>query len=336
MNAKQRLYARLAGKPVDRIPNLNITMLFAAQHTGIKYGDFCKYYRYLVQAQGKTAEDFGIDILSTMSDAYRETYDFGAKVTFQEDDLPICKGAVMKEASDWRKLNHYDPLQSVRTLDRVNACALYKQRYGNEYPILGWVEGSFAEFCDLMTLSRGMMMLIDEPEETKNAFEFLLEQSLENARAQIKVGADLIGIGDAAASLISPSAYREFVLPYEKRLIDGIHDMGAKVKLHICGNINHILPEMVNTGADIVDIDYFVELKNALKLALGKCSICGNVNPASIILAGGADDVKRETRKCLEEAGDSATYLFSGGCEVPRFTPETNMSAMAEVLRENA
>lgn len=36
MNAKQRLYARLSGKSVDRIPNLNITMLFAAQHTGIK------------------------------------------------------------------------------------------------------------------------------------------------------------------------------------------------------------------------------------------------------------------------------------------------------------
>lgn len=336
MNAKQRLYARLSGKAVDRIPNLNITMLFAAQHTGIKYGDFCKDYHCLVKAQGKTAEDFGIDILSTMSDAYRETYDFGAKVTFQEDDLPICKGAVMYEASDWRKLSHYDPLKSVRTLDRIKACALYKERYGDEYPVLGWVEGSFAEFCDLTTLSQGMIMLIDEPKETKNAFEFLLEQSLENAREQIKVGADVIGIGDAAASLISPAAYREFVLPYEKRLIDGIHSMGAKVKLHICGNINHILPDIVNTGAEIVDIDYFVDLSSALKLAIGKCSICGNVNPAAVILGSSAEDVKRETRKCLEEAKDSTTYLFSGGCEVPRFTPEENMRAMDEVLKEKA
>lgn len=336
MNAKQRLYARLAGKSVDKIPNLNIVMLFAAQHTGVKYGEFCQDYRKFVYAQGKTAEDFGIDILSTMSDAYRETYDFGAHIVFPEDDLPLCKGAVLREAADWRRLRHYDPMQSVRTLDRIKACELYKERYGEEYPILGWVEGCLAEFCDLTTLGAGMMMLIDEPDETKNAFEFLLQQQLESARVQISVGADFIGIGDAAASLISPATYREFVLPYETHLIKGIHDFGGKVKLHICGNINHILPDMVDTGADIVDIDYMVDLPHALRLAEGKCAICGNVNPAATILAGSAADVRRDTLRCLSEAADSSTYLFSGGCEIPRFTSEENVLEMDRVLREQS
>lgn len=333
MNAKERLYARLAGKPVDKIPNLNIVMLFAAQHAGIRYGDFCGDYRSLVTAQEKTAIDFGLDILSTMSDPFRETYDFGAPVSFVLDDLPVCRGALLQEASDWRKLKHYDPMQSTRMLDRIKACALFKESHGEEYPILGWVEGCFAEFCDLATVSEGMMMLIDEPEETKAAFDFLLEQQLENARAQIAAGADVIGIGDAVASLVSISAYREFVLPYETRLIRGIQAMGGKVKLHICGNINHILPDMVDTGAEIVDIDYMVDLGRALKLAEGKCSICGNLNPAATILASSVDDVKRATIACLEQAADSRTFLFSGGCEVPRFTPKENVLAMDEILR---
>ena len=79
MNSKERIYARLAGQPVDRIPNLNIVMLFAAQHAGIPYKKFCTDYRYLVEAQTRTAEDFGLDILSTMSDSYREVSDFGIK-----------------------------------------------------------------------------------------------------------------------------------------------------------------------------------------------------------------------------------------------------------------
>ena len=88
MTPKERLLARIAGQPVDRIPNLNIVMLFAAQHTGYRYGDFCRNYQVLVDAQLKTAEDFGIDILSTMSDPYRESWDYGACVSFQPDDLP--------------------------------------------------------------------------------------------------------------------------------------------------------------------------------------------------------------------------------------------------------
>lgn len=332
MTPKERLYARLAGKPVDRIPNLNIVMLFAAQHAGVPYGEFCSDYRTLVKAQEQTAVDFGLDILSTMSDPFRETYDFGAPVTFTPDNLPVCHGPVLQEAEDWRKLKHYDPLTSIRTLDRVEACRLFKAHHGEEYPILGWVEGCFAEFCDLATVSEGLMMLLDEPEEVENAFQFLLEQQLMNARAQIDAGADIIGIGDAVASLIGLGVYRELVLPYEEKLIHGIQAMGAKVKLHICGNINHILADMVNTGAEIVDIDFMVDLSRALSLAKGKCSICGNLNPAEVILAGNEATVRAAAEECLRVAAGSDTYLFSGGCEVPRYTPVENMRAMQSVL----
>lgn len=139
MTPKERLYARLAGKPVDRIPNLNIVMLFAAQHAGVPYGEFCSDYRTLVKAQEQTAVDFGLDILSTMSDPFRETYDFGAPVTFTPDNLPVCHGPVLQEAEDWRKLKHYDPLTSIRTLDRVEACGCSRRTTARNTPFwAGW------------------------------------------------------------------------------------------------------------------------------------------------------------------------------------------------------
>lgn len=55
------------------------------------------------------------------------------------------------------------------------------------------------------------------------------------ARQQIREGAQFIGIGDAAASLVSPRFYKELILPAEQRLIDEIHKNGARAKLHICG-----------------------------------------------------------------------------------------------------
>ena len=331
MTPKERLFARLAGKPVDKVPNLTIVMQFAARYAGVPYGQFCSNHRALVDAQTKTAKDFGLDILSAMSDPYRECYDFGAAIRYRTDDLPVCEKPLLTEAADYRKLREWDPLSSVRMLDRIRAIELFRNADGNEYPILGWIEGAWAEFCDLTTVSEGMMMLLDEPETVSEALDFLARQEIRCAEEQLRAGADIIGIGDAVASLISAEQYREAVRPFEKKMIDAIHLAGGKAKLHICGNINHLLPDMVTLGADIVDIDYMVDFDRAMELGEGKCSICGHINPVGILLQGSVADVEEATRFCLRHA--TPTSLVSSGCEVPKTTPVANVAAIDRVLR---
>ncbi len=70
------------GKLVDKIPNLNILMLFAAKFIGVPYKKYVTDYGYLVEGNIKSCDKFGIDVLSTISDPFRETFDFGANVTF--------------------------------------------------------------------------------------------------------------------------------------------------------------------------------------------------------------------------------------------------------------
>ena len=83
------------------------------------------------------------------------------------------------------------------------------------------------------------------------------------AKAQIEAGATLIGIGDAAASLIGPKFYERFVFAGECRLVQAIHAMGVPVRLHICGNTRRILKGMGRTGADIVDLDFLSPIPRA-------------------------------------------------------------------------
>ena len=334
MNPKERLFARMAGVPVDKIPNLNIVMLFAAQHAGIPYGKFTSDYHFLVEAQLKTAVDFGIDILSTMSDPFRETCDFGAPVRFVEDDLPVCEKSVLLDISDWQKLRKWDPMTSVRTLDRIRAVEMFKREMGEEYAILGWVEGAFAQLCDLATVGDGMMMVMDEPEEASKALRFIADQEIMCAKAQIAAGADIIGIGDAVASLISVDMYRELIMPTEKHIIDAVHQAGAKVKLHICGDITRLLPDMLSLGADIVDIDYMVDYAKTVALSGERSAVCGNLNPAGTLLQGSPDLVREQTMACVAQ-GDSRS-IISSGCEVPRFTPPENVMAVHNTLKEVA
>ena len=265
MSPRERVFARLEGKPVDRIPNLSIIMTFAAKRIGVPYDRYVQDYRFLVEGNLRCCEEFEIDMLSAISDPMREAQALGAVVIFPEDGVPYAERPLIVNPSDINRIQVKQPFSEDRLMDRIKAVEEFKRKAGDQYPVLGWVEGAFAEVCDLHGISETMADLFDRPEFIKELLEICTSQAILFAEAQIEAGADFIGIGDAAASLISGRMYRKFVLPYERRIIELIHAKGAKAKLHICGNINALLNYIPESGADIVDVDYPVNFRNSSK-----------------------------------------------------------------------
>lgn len=330
----ERLRGMLDGreKELDRVPNLNILMFFAAKYIDKPFGQFCTDYRVLVEGNLKAVEKFGIDILSTMSDPVRETADFGTVLDFPEDDLPHPKQVLLPNIEDVENLQLFDPWKSTRILDRIHAIQLFKEQKGDEYPILGWVEGPLAEASDLRGINESLVDIIDEDNE--ELFHQLLEkctqQAIICAKAQVEAGAHIIGMGDAAASLISRDLYRDILLPYEKRIVKAIQEAGGIARLHICGDINRILEDIVELELDIVDIDWMVDMKRACEIFDGVSVVNGNVDPVAIMLNGTVNDVKNAVYKCRKESKGKA--CISAGCEIPKFTPYENLMAFTEAL----
>jgi len=332
MTPYERVMNRLEGKPVDLIPNTNIVMQFAAREIGISYSTYVTDYRKLVEANLVCCERYGIDMVSTISDPFREASDRGAAVKILSDDVPACHDFLIQKPADLQKLVLVDPTTSPRMGDRVKACALYKQTSGRQYPILGWVEGPLAEACDLRGINEIMMDFFDEPEFVEDLLQNCYDQALLFAKAQIEAGADFIGIGDAAASLIGPQLYERYVFPLEKQLIEEIHRWGARAKLHICGNIRDLLPLLALTGADMIDIDFMVPLAEVDQVLAGRNAPSGNVDTVKILQQGTPEQVRTAVKTCVAEGGD--LLFLAAGCEVPKFTPPENLLAFAEVLRE--
>lgn len=330
MTPYERVHNRLKGKPVDKAPNLSILMAFAAKYIGKTHDQFCKDYKTLVEANIKCNKYFGIDTLSTISDPLREVYDFGAKVTFPYDTNPECLEHFITGPADIKKLKLFNPEISTRILDRLNAIELYKKEMGKHYSILGWIEGPFAEAADLTGVSEIMELLYDEPEFVKELMDICLNEGILCAKYQIKAGADIVGVGDAVASLVSPNTYREFILPLEKKLVDEIHKDGAIVKLHICGNINHLLDDIWKTGADIIDIDWMVDFKVATQKFKGHACVNGNFDPVNIVYRGTTQAVNDAVKNCIL-LGDETSFI-SAGCEIPRDTPFENLKQVENAI----
>lgn len=334
MTPFERVMARLYGQPVDRAPNLSILMTFAAKYIGKSYDQYVRDYRILAEGNLRCCQEFQIDMLSAISDPMRETHAFGAKVVFPEDGVPYSPVPFINTFRDLEKLSIKNPLNEVRLFDRVQAIELYKKECNQEYPILGWVEGAFAEACDLHGITEIMNDLYEAPEFLFELLEICTNQAILFAESQIDYGADFIGIGDAAASLISPKMYQKFVLPYEKRIIQAIHSKGARAKLHICGNITALLPFLVETKADIIDVDYPVIFSHAVGVFGEKISACGNFEPSEVLFLGDPARVKAAVETCLAFASNNT--MIAPGCEVPRDTPIENLKAISKTLWEIA
>ncbi|HOC58204.1 MAG TPA: uroporphyrinogen decarboxylase family protein [Verrucomicrobiota bacterium] len=328
MNSRERVLAHLAGQPVDRLPLMPITMMFACGQIGARYRDYCTDYRVLVEGQIRTAEAFGFDYVNTMSDPAREAADCGAPVEYF-DHQPVAlveDQALLADKTRLASLKVPDPLGGGRMHNGLKALDLHKARVGKEKIIEGWVEGPIAEAADLRGINTLMMDFFDDPAFVRDLFAFVIEMELRFAREQIRAGADIIGVGDAAASLVGPQIYDEFVWPYEKQLVDGIQALGGKVRLHICGNTRRILEGMGRLGCDIIDLDSLAPISEARQKMGTERFLLGNLNPVTVLRNGDPAGVTAAVAECHRQAGPR--FIVGAGCEVPRDTPAENLCAL--------
>ena len=336
MTPRQRVLAMIQGKPVDRLPLMAITMMLAAEQIGRKYGEYALDHRIMVEAQIRTAEKFGLDYVSGISDPAREAADLGAKIRYFDNQPPAIDEscAFLHDKTVLAHLEAPDPAATRRMSDRIQAMALFKERVGRRYVIEGWVEGPCAQGADLRGINTLMLDFFDDPPFVRDLFAFAVGLEYRFAARQVEAGADIIGIGDAVASLVGPQIYEEFVWPYEKGLIDRIHALGVPVRLHICGNIRKSLAKIGQLGCEIVDIDFPVPMEDARREMGPQQVLLGNIDPVRILKEGTPDVVRAALAACHKAAGPK--YILGAGCEVPRGTPEANFLAMAEYAASTA
>ena len=323
MTPKERIYAIIRGESFDRPAVTPIFMAWSANYIGRTYRDYYLDGDVLVESQLAVTKAFNLDQVSAISDPWREASAYGMEFDYPEEGVGKPMGLLIQGPDDISKVRLFDACKAERTRQRIESVEKMAAQVGQTHSVLGWVEGPLAEYSDLRGVETALMDLMDKPEMYVEAAETIIDNAIAFALAQIEAGADMIGVGDAAASLIAPAMFEEFVLPFEKKLFDAIHEAGATVKLHICGNIKRIIGEMAKTGAEIIDVDWMVPMTHAREAVGPDITLAGNFDPTVVLLQGTPDDVAKAARECLSTAGER--FILQPGCEVPPSTPEENI-----------
>jgi MtaA/CmuA family methyltransferase len=333
MTGLERTLSFINGQHVDRIPFHPIIMRWAAKYAGVKYREFCTNPLAKCHAMIRCAKDFDIDWVTVMSDPWAEASAFGITVDYPEDSLPVDTGGHIPNAKAAAQLNKYNPLDNIRCRSRLKEISEFRKQIDNEYFIVGWVEGPVAEYVDLRGATAASLDFLSEPEEVIKAMDVIVESAIDFISLQIKEGAHCIGIGDAFCSQVGPDLYNLFAFERQKLLVDHIHKSGGIAKLHICGNTEAILPGMIATGADIIDIDHLVPSMTTYADLLGTHQVfSGKADPVSIIQDGIITEIDRIVLDDFNSA--KGRCIISAGCEITPGTSIENMNAFKSAARK--
>lgn len=323
MTGLERTMKFLSGERTDCIPFHPIIMRWAAKYAGVKYRDFCTVPAEKARAMVLCAKDFGIDWVTVMSDPWAEASAFGIAIEYPEDSLPLGKTGLFPDTGSTRHLRKYNPLENARCANRIEEIKIFSRIAGDKF-IVGWIEGPVAEYVDLRGASDASVDFLIEQEAVEEAMSVITESAYDFIELQVKAGAHCIGIGDAFCSQIGPELYHALAFERQKKLVECVHSYGAVAKLHICGDTTSLLGGMINTGADIIDIDHLVtDISSSASILKKHQVLSGKCDPVTVVENGSEETICEAVYRDFSDAGGRC--IVSAGCEI---TPGTSLENM--------
>lgn len=214
------------------------------------------------------------------------------------------------------------------------------QKVGEEYSIHGEITSPFDYFLDLLGYENGLISLIMAPEKCKSILDKFADGVMEIAVKMCDKHIDAIKVSSPFAGMgfISADQYREFVLPYEQRIIKAIRRKGKHSYIHTCGSIGDRLELMRDSNTsgleclDPVPIGN-VDLEDAFRRIGSDLFIKGNIDSVNSLLF--ADDEKAETdiRQIIETGKTKGKgFILSTACSIAPMVTKERLLMLSQMI----
>jgi uroporphyrinogen decarboxylase len=174
-------------------------------------------------------------------------------------------------------------------------------------------------------------MMGRDPKTLARLLELLADATAETLAFQIDSGAQAVQLFDTWAGELSAEDYRAWALPWVARAIARLRRPGVPVILYVNG-CAHLVDAMAESGADVLSVDWRIDLREAARRARGR-ALQGNLDPGALL--GTPEDVARRTRRMIQETGGRSHVVNLGHGVLPQ-TPIECAEAFFETARNQA
>ena len=338
MNGYERIWAALRGKKSDQTPVMLHNFMMASKEAGISMSAYRENPKTIADVFIRSVEKYRYDGILVDIDTVTLAGSVGVPVDFPLREPARSARGCLNQLSEAGKL----PAVNIENYKYVQiwleAVRLIKVHFGDEVFVRGNCDQAPFSLASMMRGTQEWMLdlLMEEPGKIRILLDYCTGISLQFIRLMAQTGCDMVSNGDSPAGpeMIPPEMYREYALPYEKLLVQEAHRLGLPYTLHICGNTESILPSMVESGADALELDYKTSSLAVFNQLRDHTCLIGNIDPSGVLALGSAERVRRTTLELLEIYQPSNRFILNAGCAIPAETPPDNLKMMIQTARE--
>ena len=300
----------------------------------------CKTPELACEVTLQPIDEFGFDAAILFSDILVTLEPMGLQIEFLENKGPVLANPVRDRAAI-DALAVPDPEDGVGYV--MDAVRLIRKTLAERVPLIGFAGAPFTlatyavEGSGSKSWTETKKLLFAAPDAAHALLDKLARSCAGYLEAQVAAGAQAVQLFDSWAGILAPPDFREFALRYATRVIDALRasptwtDGGVPIIYFVNGCAPY-LDDYAQSGADVLGIDWRVDLAEARRRVGSGVAVQGNLDPTALFAP--PDSLRRRIRGVLSAAGDEPGHVFNLGHGVLPMTDPERVRVMVDAVKE--
>ncbi|MEK7860266.1 MAG: uroporphyrinogen decarboxylase, partial [Chloroflexota bacterium] len=275
----------------------------------------------------------GVDAAVLYADIMLPLDGMGVPFHIQPDLGPIVERPI-RTASDVEDLRVIDAEEATPYL--FEEIRMLRRDLAPEIALVGFAGGPFTLASYLIEgrpsreYARTKAMLFGEPELWSRLMRTLTEVLVRYLRAQVDAGVQVVQLFDSWIGALAPADYERAVLPWSRRIFEGLAETGVP-RIHFGTGNPELLPLMASVPCEVVSVDWRLPLDLAWERIGAERAIQGNLDPGACLAP--FDVVAAAARDVLRRAAGRPGHIFNLGHGVLPDTDADTLARLAELVR---
>ncbi len=276
---------------------------------------------------------FPLDAAIIFADILPPLEGMGIKLTFEQGEGPVIHNP-LRTPADVAALVVPEPRET--TAFTLEAIRLVQRELAGRIPLIGFsgapftlasyaIEGGSSK--DYRTTKR---IMLGTPAAWHSLMQKLTELVIRYCHAQVEAGVNAVQLFDSWAGNLSPFDYREYVLPYVKQCVAAVRELGVPV-IYFGTEMSGMASLLRQTGADVLGVDWRIDLDEAWAQLGPGVAVQGNLDPA-VLFAPWAE-IERRVDDILSRAAGRDGHIFNLGHGILTETPVEHVARLVEYVQ---
>jgi uroporphyrinogen decarboxylase len=296
----------------------------------------CKTPELAAEVTIQPIDIIGVDAAILFSDILVIPEAMGMHLEMVESKGPVFPKPI-RFYDDAKHLKEIDPTKDLKYV--IDAVKLTKKHLDNRVPLIGF-SGSPWTLLTYMVEGKGSKnftevkkLIYNNPELAHSILDKLSVTISDYLSAKIEAGCNAVQIFDTWGGILSQKDFEEFSLQYVEKIISQIKRKEEPV-IYFAKGVHFKIDKMANCGADVLGLDWTMDLGQVRKEVGNKVALQGNMDPT--ILYANKNHIKEEVKNVLASFGKGNGHIFNLGHGILPDIDPVNVKAFVQYVKEES